>query len=267
MFDGGYRLRLARLDRSLTYREVEDLSRSLSERYADERYIARISVLADIENHGQVPRIFRLHSLCLIYELDMPTVLTWYGVRPKISEQPLGYSAAKRGHKRRNSRQLREMSIAAHDFGRAQGRSRLAALKRYTLALRSFTESMLGKLPGKQQPIERKFRRPGRLSPNPRPRTRPSSQESTVEAQPGPQTNQPELKRECEEASGNGLRLRVLSGLAPYLGSAGANQILESVADGGEDLERKVESLLRVFLGQTAGTRLAGRIIEEAGMR
>ena len=34
--------------------------------YADERYIVRIGVVADIENNGTVPIIFRLHSLCLI---------------------------------------------------------------------------------------------------------------------------------------------------------------------------------------------------------
>jgi len=86
MFDGGYRLRLARLDRSLTYRDVEHLSRILSERFTDDRYIVRISVLADIENHGPAPSIFRLQSLCLIYALDMPRVLKWYGLWPKSTD-------------------------------------------------------------------------------------------------------------------------------------------------------------------------------------
>jgi hypothetical protein len=87
MFDGGHILKLARLDRSLTYRDVEHLSRILAERYADDRYTIRISVLADIENHGTIPSIFRLHSLCLIYALDMPRVLDWFGVLPKNSER------------------------------------------------------------------------------------------------------------------------------------------------------------------------------------
>jgi hypothetical protein len=89
MFDGGHRLKVARLDRSLTYRDVEHLSRILSERYADDRYTVRISVLADIENHGTAPSIFRLHSICLIYGLNMPSVLTWFGVRPKKSERTI----------------------------------------------------------------------------------------------------------------------------------------------------------------------------------
>jgi methanogenic corrinoid protein MtbC1 len=83
MFDGGYRLKLARLDRSLTCREVERLSRVLSKRFADERYTVRISVLAAIENEHAIPSIFRMASLCLIYEIDLPIVLKWFGVRQR----------------------------------------------------------------------------------------------------------------------------------------------------------------------------------------
>jgi methanogenic corrinoid protein MtbC1 len=83
MLDGGYRLKLARLDRSLTCREVERLSRMLSKRFADDRYTLRLSVLAAIENQHAVPSIFRLASLCLIYELDLLTVLRWFGVRQR----------------------------------------------------------------------------------------------------------------------------------------------------------------------------------------
>jgi hypothetical protein len=87
MFDAGYRLKLARLDRSLTYRDIERLSRILSERYSDDRFTVRISVLADIENHRVVPTIFRLYTLCLIYELDLPTVIEWYGFWPRVRDR------------------------------------------------------------------------------------------------------------------------------------------------------------------------------------
>lgn len=87
MFDGGYRLKLARLDRSLTFRDVEHLSRILADKYADDRYTVRISVLADIENSGTAPTIFRLHSLCLIYVLDFRKVLGWFGVEIKASKR------------------------------------------------------------------------------------------------------------------------------------------------------------------------------------
>ena len=89
MFDGGHRLKVALLDCSLTYRDVEHLSRILSEKYADDRYTVRVSVLAEIENRGIPPSIFRLHSLCLIYGLNMAKVLTWFGVRPKASERSI----------------------------------------------------------------------------------------------------------------------------------------------------------------------------------
>jgi hypothetical protein len=87
MFDGGHRLKLARLKRSLTFRHVEGLSRILSERYSDDRFTVRISALADIENHRAVPNIFRLYTLCLIYELDMPTVIEWYGFWPRAGDR------------------------------------------------------------------------------------------------------------------------------------------------------------------------------------
>jgi transcriptional regulator with XRE-family HTH domain len=86
-FHGGHQLKLARLDRSLTYRDVEHLSRILSERRADDRYTVRISALAEIENHGAVPSIFRLYTLCLIYKLDLPSVIEWFGFRPRASDR------------------------------------------------------------------------------------------------------------------------------------------------------------------------------------
>jgi two-component system invasion response regulator UvrY len=57
------------------------------------------------------------------------------------------------------------------------------------------------------------------------------------------------------------LRLRVRSGLIPYMGSSGASQLLESLGDDEEELGKKVESLLQAFLGGTAGSRLASRIM------
>jgi hypothetical protein len=87
MFNGGRQLKRARLDSSLTLRDVEHLSRILSAAYGDDRYAVRISVLSDIENHSRAPSIFRLHSLCLIYSLNMSRVLEWFGVWPKASER------------------------------------------------------------------------------------------------------------------------------------------------------------------------------------
>ncbi len=40
----------------------------------------REGALADIENKGTTPSIYRLYSLCAIYRLDMQEVLAWYGI-------------------------------------------------------------------------------------------------------------------------------------------------------------------------------------------
>jgi hypothetical protein len=36
--------------------------------------------LADIENNGRLPPMFRPSTLCAIYDLNLPEVLGWYGV-------------------------------------------------------------------------------------------------------------------------------------------------------------------------------------------
>ncbi len=77
--------------------------------------------------------------------------------------------------------------------------------------------------------------------------------------------NRPELMAGRSQASDGVLKSRVLSGLVPYIGSAGASQIVESVCEN-EDLGKKVESVLGAFLGKTAGTRLAARIINDAAV-
>ena len=85
-FGPGARLKRTRMDRGLTCREVESLSRFLADQYDDDRYIVRISVLSRIENEGGAPNIFHLHSLCVIYSVEMRTILHWYGL-PKESSR------------------------------------------------------------------------------------------------------------------------------------------------------------------------------------
>jgi len=63
----------------LTYRDVERLTRDLASKYRNDGYIVRISVLADIENQGTVPNLFRVKSLCILYSLKLDAVLSWYG--------------------------------------------------------------------------------------------------------------------------------------------------------------------------------------------
>ena len=64
----------------LTYRDVEKASQQLAQRRANDEFAIALSRLADIENKGTVPTIFRLYSLCAIYRLNWEEVLGWYGV-------------------------------------------------------------------------------------------------------------------------------------------------------------------------------------------
>ncbi len=64
----------------LTYRDVEKASQQLAQRRESDDYTIALSRLADIENKGTVPTIFRIYSLCAIYRLDLAEVLSWYGI-------------------------------------------------------------------------------------------------------------------------------------------------------------------------------------------
>ena len=76
----GTRLRQARERLGLTFRDVEQASHELAARFARPEFIIHISRLADIENHGVVPNLHRLFSLCTIYHLDLGEALTWFGL-------------------------------------------------------------------------------------------------------------------------------------------------------------------------------------------
>jgi transcriptional regulator with XRE-family HTH domain len=76
----GEKLKRARERLKLTYREVEQASQEIAGRRGNPDFAISLSRLADIENGGRTPSIFRLYSLCSIYRLDLHEVLGWYGV-------------------------------------------------------------------------------------------------------------------------------------------------------------------------------------------
>jgi transcriptional regulator with XRE-family HTH domain len=76
----GEKLKHVRERLKLTYRDVEKASQQLAQRRASDDFTVALSRLADIENKGTVPTIFRLYSLCAIYRLNLEQVLGWYGV-------------------------------------------------------------------------------------------------------------------------------------------------------------------------------------------
>jgi transcriptional regulator with XRE-family HTH domain len=81
MDEAGQRLKRARERLNLRYRDVEEASLKIAARHKNDEFAIALSRLADIENKGTVPSIYRLYSLCAIYRLDVSEVLDWYGIR------------------------------------------------------------------------------------------------------------------------------------------------------------------------------------------
>jgi transcriptional regulator with XRE-family HTH domain len=76
----GEKLKRARERLKLTFRDVEQASQKIAAGRENDEFIIALSRLADIENKGTLPTIYRLYSLCAIYRLDFDEVLRWYGV-------------------------------------------------------------------------------------------------------------------------------------------------------------------------------------------
>lgn len=86
MEEAGLKLKRARERLRLKYRDVEEASAQIAARHGNDEYVVALSRLADIENKGTIPSVYRLYSLCAIYRLDIAEVLSWYKV--SISELP-----------------------------------------------------------------------------------------------------------------------------------------------------------------------------------
>lgn len=80
MEDAGQRLKKRREQLDLRFRDVEEASLQIAARHNHDEFAIALSRLADIENRGVLPNIYKLFSLCAIYRLDLLEVLQWYGV-------------------------------------------------------------------------------------------------------------------------------------------------------------------------------------------
>ena len=76
----GLRLRQAREQLGLTYRDVEGASYELAARRGRPDFIIHISRLADIENRGVVPGLHKLYTLAALYRLNPLELFRWYDV-------------------------------------------------------------------------------------------------------------------------------------------------------------------------------------------
>jgi transcriptional regulator with XRE-family HTH domain len=75
----GLKLKRTRERLKLTYREVEEASQRIAAQFDNAEFAIALSRLADIENKGTVPTLYRLYSLCAIYRLDFEDAMAWYG--------------------------------------------------------------------------------------------------------------------------------------------------------------------------------------------
>lgn len=76
----GEKLRKIRERLKLTYRDVAQASQEVAQRRGSGEFLIPLSRLADIENNGKVPSLFRLYTLCVVYRLDFQEALRWYGI-------------------------------------------------------------------------------------------------------------------------------------------------------------------------------------------
>src|SRR5580698_3403823 len=80
MEEAGQKLKRIRERLRLKYRDVEEASTRIAEANRNDEFVVALSRLADIENKGTMPSMYRMYSLCAIYRLDLDEVLSWYGV-------------------------------------------------------------------------------------------------------------------------------------------------------------------------------------------
>jgi transcriptional regulator with XRE-family HTH domain len=92
MEEAGQKLKRVRERQNLRFRDVEEASNRIAAQHKNDEYSVALSRLADIENKGTLPTIYRLYSLCAIYGLDMVEVLSWYGI--VLSELPTDSNSA-----------------------------------------------------------------------------------------------------------------------------------------------------------------------------
>ncbi len=86
----GKRLRAEREHLRLSLRHVQDLSRAIAEHRKNSEYYIAHSSLADFENGKQIPNIYKLYSLSVIYRRQYEKLATFFDVPVDEAEQDHG---------------------------------------------------------------------------------------------------------------------------------------------------------------------------------
>ena len=76
----GRKLRVVREELGLTLRDVHKDSLRLAAHYRNRRLVLSPGRLSMIETKNEVPSIFRLYALSIIYRRDIKDLLTFYGL-------------------------------------------------------------------------------------------------------------------------------------------------------------------------------------------
>jgi len=76
----GQQLKKIREKLLLKYRDVAEASQRIARQYSNPEFAIGLSRLADIENKGTVPSIYRIYSLGAIYGIDLNRILILFGV-------------------------------------------------------------------------------------------------------------------------------------------------------------------------------------------
>jgi transcriptional regulator with XRE-family HTH domain len=80
MHNAGWKFRQFRERLNLTFRDIEEATRHVANAKLNPEYLVTISRLSEIENNNVVPSIYRLYSLCVVYQVSFAEALRWYGV-------------------------------------------------------------------------------------------------------------------------------------------------------------------------------------------
>lgn len=85
--DPGRQMKKIREKLLLKYRDVTEASQRIAQQHNNVEFTIGLSRLADIENNGTIPSIYRLYSLGVIYGMDVSHLLAIFGVN--VSQMPV----------------------------------------------------------------------------------------------------------------------------------------------------------------------------------
>jgi transcriptional regulator with XRE-family HTH domain len=97
----GEKLVMLRRKRNLKFLDVQTITRQIAGRHGLAEYAICPSRLKGIEN-GEIPSLYKLYSLSIVYEVPIDILLSWYGVPPAMEEGDLRLAERLKREKEQN---------------------------------------------------------------------------------------------------------------------------------------------------------------------